>query len=69
MVIGSGRGSVRANLRIGGKIGAGFAIVMLILAVSVTSAWLAFGRVTAVVDESATLLANARIFREIASNV
>jgi hypothetical protein len=62
-------GSVRANLRIGRKIGAGFAIVMLILAVSSTTTWLACGRVTAVVDESATLVANAGISREIASNV
>jgi methyl-accepting chemotaxis protein len=66
---GNGHGSVLANLRIGSKIGIGFAIVLLILGVSSTVAWLAFGRVAAAVDEYATLVTNSAVFRDIDQTV
>ena len=65
MGIGSSQGSVLANVRIGSKIGAGFGVVLLILAVSSTIAWLASTRVAAAVDEYATLVTSSAVFRDI----
>ena len=60
-----GIGSFIANCRIGSKIAAGFAAVLLILAVSSTLAWLAFGQVTSAVDGYAELVATSAIYRDI----
>ena len=57
--------SVIVNCRIGGKIAAGFAAVLLILAVSSTLAWIAFGRVAGAVDGYAELVATSAIYRDI----
>ena len=61
----NGVGSVVANIRIGGKVAAGFAAVLLILAVSSAFAYLAFGRVAGAVDQYAGLVARSAIFRDI----
>ena len=50
---------------IGTKVAAGFAVVLLILAVSSVLAWLAFGRASGAVDDYARLVANSAIFRDI----
>jgi HAMP domain-containing protein/CHASE3 domain sensor protein len=60
-----GIGSFIANCRIGSKIAIGFAAVLLILAVSSTLAWLAFGQVTSTVDGYAELVATSAIYRDI----
>ena len=65
MGIGSGQGSVLANLRISSKIAAGFAVVLLILGVSSGIAWRAFNRVATTVQEYATLVANSGTLRDI----
>jgi methyl-accepting chemotaxis protein len=57
--------SLFSNLRIGTKIAAGFAGVLLILAASSVFAYLAFGRVTVSVQSDAQLVANAGRFRDI----
>jgi hypothetical protein len=66
---GGSQGSALTNLRIGSKIGVGFTLVLLILAVSFTVAWLAFGRVAAAVGEYATLATNSEVFRDIERTV
>ncbi len=50
---------------IGAKVAAGFAVVLLILALSSAFAWLAFGRASGAVDEYAGLVARSAIFRDI----
>jgi methyl-accepting chemotaxis protein len=60
-----GIGSFIANCRIGSKIAIGFAVVLLILAVSSTLAWLAFGQVTSAVGGYAELVATSAIYRDI----
>jgi HAMP domain-containing protein len=60
-----GIGSFIANCRIGSKIAIGFAAVLLILAVSSTFAYLAFGRVASAVDGYAELVATSAIYRDI----
>jgi methyl-accepting chemotaxis protein len=57
--------SLIANCRIGSKIAIGFAAVLLILAVSSTLAWLAFGQVSSAVDGYAELVATSAIYRDI----
>ena len=50
---------------IGTKVAAGFAVVLLILAVSSVLAWLAFGRVSTAVDEYTGLVDNSTIYASI----
>jgi methyl-accepting chemotaxis protein len=50
---------------IGTKVAAGFAVVLLILAVSSALAWLAFGRASGAVEDYAGLVARSAIFRDI----
>ena len=50
---------------IGTKVSAGFAVVLLILAVSSALAWLAFGRASGAVADYTRLVANSAIFRDI----
>jgi methyl-accepting chemotaxis protein len=50
---------------IGTKVAAGFAIVLLILAVSSALAWLAFGRASGEVNDYTTLVANSALYRDI----
>jgi methyl-accepting chemotaxis protein len=54
-----------ADRRIGTKIGAGFAAVLLILAISSTMAWLAFNQVSEAMNRYGFLVANSSIFRDI----
>jgi hypothetical protein len=54
-----------ANRRVGTKIGAGFAVVLAILAISSTIVWLAFGRVTTAVDRYADLVSRSSIYRDV----
>ncbi|HEY2617158.1 MAG TPA: HAMP domain-containing protein [Acetobacteraceae bacterium] len=60
-----GIASFIANCRIGSKIAIGFAVVLLILAVSSTLAWLSFGQVSSAVDGYAELVATSAIYRDI----
>jgi hypothetical protein len=57
--------SIFTDRTIGTKIGAGFAVVLLVLAVSSILAWLAFGRASGAVDDYAGLVARSAIFRDI----
>ena len=50
---------------IGTKVSAGFAVVLLILAVSSALAWLAFGRTSGAVADYTRLVVNSAIFRDI----
>src|ERR1700733_333284 len=50
---------------IGTKVAAGFAVVLLILAVSSVLAWTAFGRASGAVDDYTRLVTNSGIFRDI----
>ena len=54
-----------SDLRIATKVALGFAAVLLILAVSSTAAWLAFGRVSDTIGTYAGLVSNAAIYRDI----
>jgi CHASE3 domain sensor protein len=65
----SSAGSVLSNLRIGSKIGAGFAAVLIILAVSSSIAWLGFGRVETALETYATLVTNSTVYRNINQTV
>jgi HAMP domain-containing protein len=58
-----------ADRRIGTKIGAGFVIVLAILAISSIAAWLAFGRVGETVADYAGLVESSAIFRDIDKTV
>jgi hypothetical protein len=53
------------HLGIGAKIGAGFAVVLLILAVSSAMAWLAFSQVSGALNRYSVLVTNAGIFRDL----
>jgi methyl-accepting chemotaxis protein len=57
--------SIVSDRTIGTKVAAGFAVVLLILAVSSTLAYLAFGRATQAVEDYAALVANSAIYRDI----
>lgn len=54
-----------ANRGFGTKVGAGFAAVLLILAISSTMAWPAFGEANQALSRYALLLGNSAIFRDI----
>ena len=54
-----------ADRHIGTKIAVGFTVVLVMLAVSSASAWLALGRVSSAVDQYAVLVTNSGIFRDI----
>jgi methyl-accepting chemotaxis protein len=54
-----------ANLRIGTKVATGFAAVLLIVALSSTLAYLAFGRSAAALDDYGKLSSNSAILRDI----
>ncbi|HTB42965.1 MAG TPA: methyl-accepting chemotaxis protein [Acetobacteraceae bacterium] len=62
---GNGLTSLFTDRKIATKIAAGFGVVLLILAVSSTVAYLAFGRAAFVVESYAALVANSTIFRDI----
>jgi methyl-accepting chemotaxis protein len=62
---GSGLTSLLADRKIGTKIAAGFGVVLLILAVSSSVAYLAFERTTDSVQEYARLVATSTIYRDI----
>ena len=51
--------------RIGSKISAGFAMVLVILAISSALAWLAFGEVSNAVGQYTSLTSNSAIYRDI----
>ncbi len=50
---------------IGTKVSAGFAVVLLTLAVSSVLAWLSFGHVAAALEDYTTLVTNSAIYRDI----
>ncbi len=58
-----------ANRRIGTKIGAGFAVVLAIFALSTALAWRSFGRAGGEVNAYATLVRRAAIYPEISTAV
>ncbi len=57
--------SLISDRTIGTKVAAGFAVVLLILAVSSVLAWLAFGRASGAVDDYTRLVGRSAIFRDI----
>jgi methyl-accepting chemotaxis protein len=57
--------AVFANLRIGSKIAAGFAAVLIILAASSATAYFAFAGVTAAVERYAGLVTNSNMYRDV----
>ena len=69
MGIGSKVGSYIADRSIGTKIGAGFVVVLAILAASSVTAWVAFGSVGASIDQFAGLMLRSGMYRDIDRSV
>ena len=65
MAGGRGLAARIADRGIGTKIGVGFAVVLVILAVSSIAAWVAFDRVAGSIDAFASLMSRSGIYRDI----
>ena len=61
----TGRLAFITNLRIGNKVAAGFALILVVVMVSSAMAFLSFGRITGAIQEYSARVGRSAIFRDI----